>query len=184
MQLGWRTFLFVVLLLAMVVLSYPFLFRPLGEERDRAVEITTNKQQKLNALAAKMAENKSRPQDIQKLQDAIKLLEAKLPKATEMDKVLQDVWEAARTNKLVVKSVRNAKPIEGANYNQQPIRMVIEGPFAPGFFKFLSQVESLQRLTKINEMLITADEKVPGKISADITLTIFYEGSQKVAVAK
>jgi Tfp pilus assembly protein PilO len=184
MQLGWRTFLFVVLLLAMLVMSYPLLFKPLKEERDRAVETTTKQQQKLNALAAKMAENKSRPEDIQKLQDAIKLLETKLPKATEMDKVLQDVWEAARVNKLVVKSVRNAKVIEGANYNQQPIRMIVEGPFSPGFFKFLSQVEGLQRLTKINDMLITADEKNPGNISADLTLTIFYEGSQKVAVAK
>src|SRR5206468_8592138 len=122
------------------------------------LEITANKQQKLNALAAKAAENQSSPEDIQKLQDAIKLLETRLPKATEMDKVLQDVWEAARVNKLVVKSVRNAKPIEGTNYNQQPIRMVVEGPFSPGFFKFLSQVERLQRLTKINDMLITADD--------------------------
>src|SRR3954468_15245234 len=108
MQLGWGTFLFVVLLLAMLVMSYPLLFRPLNEERDRALEITANKQQKLNALAAKAAENQSSPEDIQKLQDAIKLLETRLPKATEMDKVLQDVWEAARVNKLVVKSVRNA----------------------------------------------------------------------------
>jgi Tfp pilus assembly protein PilO len=183
MQLGWRTFLFVVLLMAMLVLSYPLLFKPLKAERDLAVETTARQQQKLNDLAAKMAENKSRPEDIKQLQKAIALLENKLPALTEMDKVLNDVWKAAKDNRLTMKSVRNAKPIEGANYNQQPVRMVIEGEF-PGFFKFLSQVEQLQRLTKINEMMITADAKNTGLVTVDMTLTIFYEGSQKVAVAK
>jgi Tfp pilus assembly protein PilO len=183
MQLGWRTFLFVILLMAMTVLSYPLLFKPLREERDRAVDMTQKQQQKLNDLAAKMAENKSRPEDIKQLQKAIALLENKLPAATEMDKVLKDVWKAADDNKLTMKSVRNGKQIDGANYNQQPVRMVIEGQFSPGFYKFLSQVEGMQRLTKINEMLITADP-VTGAVIVDMTLTIFFEGSQKVAVAK
>jgi Tfp pilus assembly protein PilO len=185
MQLGWRTMLFVVLLLAMLVASYPILFLPLQKDRDAAKESIQKQQQKLNDLAAKMAENKSRPEDIKQLQKAIALLENKLPAATEMDKVLKDVWKAAEENKLTMKSVRNGKVIEGANYNQQPVKMVIEGPpSSPGFYKFLSQVEGMQRLTKINEMLITADATNPGIITVDMTLTIFYEASQKVAVVK
>ena len=184
MQFGWRTFLFVVLLLAMLVLSYPLLFKPLRIERDKAVEETSKQRQRLNDIAVKMAQTKSMPDEIKQLQKAIELLESKLPAATEMDKVLQDVWKAAKDNSLTIKSVRNAKPIEGANYNQQPIRIVLEGSFNPGFFKFLSAVEALPRLTKINEMKIDADQQNKGAITADLTLTIFYEGSQKVAVAK
>jgi len=184
MQFGWRTFLFVILLLAMLVLSYPLLFKPLSEERDRVVKDTAEKQQTLNDLNAKMANAKNMASEIESLQKAITFLESKLPAATEMDNVLRQVWQAAKDNKLVVKSVRNAKPIEGVNYNEQPIRMVIEGPFYPGYFKFLSAVEQLPRLTKINEMKITADPQNAGSISADLILTIYYEPSQKVAVAR
>ncbi len=62
--------------------------------------------------------------------------------------------------------------------------MVIEGQFYPGFFKFLSDVEQLPRLTKINEMKIDADDKNNGSITADLTLTIYFEASEKVAVAQ
>jgi Tfp pilus assembly protein PilO len=100
-----------------------------------------------------------------------------------MDRVLQEVWQAAKDNNLSIKSVRNSKPIEGTNYSEQPIRMVVEGPFYPSFFKFLNAVEQMDRLTKIKEMKIDADEKNNGAIIADFTLTIYYESSEKVAVA-
>jgi Tfp pilus assembly protein PilO len=184
MQFGWRTFLFVVLLLGMLVLSYPLLFKPLKDQRELAVDETQKNQQKLRDLAGVMAKTENMDQDMEQLAQAIKLLESKLPAATEMDKVLQDVWQKAKDNNLSVKSVRNAKPVDGAMYSEQPIHMVIEGKFAPGFYKFLSQVEQMERLTKINEMKVDADQKNPGLITADFVLTIYYEGSQKVAVAK
>jgi Tfp pilus assembly protein PilO len=183
MQFGWRTFLFVVLLLAMLVLSYPLLFKPLNDERDRVVKETADKQQTLNDLTAKMSNAKNMAAEIESLQKAITFLESKLPAATEMDNVLRQVWQAANNNKLVVKSVRNDKTIEGTDYNEQPIHMVIEGPFRPGFVKFLSEVEQLPRLTKINQMKIQAGAQNPGAVSVELTLTIYYEPSQKVAVA-
>ncbi len=184
MQFGFRTLLFVVLLLGMLVLSYPLLFKPLNEQREQAQAETKAKQQRLTDLAGAMRNNANLASEIDKLRTAISFLEGKLPKETEMDRVLQDVWKAAKDNNLNIKSVRNAKPIEGASYSEQPIRMVVDGPFYPNFFKFLSTVEQLDRLTKIKELKIETDEKTNGAITADFTLTIYYEPSQKVAVAK
>jgi len=185
MQFGLRTLLFVVLLLGMLVLSYPLLFKPLNQQRDQALADTRQKQAKLEALAGAMKDNASMSSEIDKLRTAISFLESKLPKETEMDRVLQDVWKAAKDNNLNIKSVRNAKPVQGAAYSEQPIRMVVEGPFYPSFFKFLTSVEQLDRLTKINDMKIDADEKsANGSITADFTLTIYYESSEKVAVAQ
>jgi Tfp pilus assembly protein PilO len=189
MQFGLRTLLFVVLLLGMLVLSYPLLFKPLNDQRDRAITETKQKQQKLANLDGVMKNNESLSSEIGKLRTAISFLEGKLPKETEMDRVLQDVYKAAKDNNLNIKSVRNAKPLDGSNYSEQPIRMVVEGPFYPSFFKFLSTVEQLDRLTKIKEMKIDAtpdkdDRSKAGNITADFVLTIYYESSQKVAVAK
>ena len=137
MQFGLRTLLFVVLLLGMLVLSYPLLFKKLNLQRDDALADTRQKREKLEALAGAMKDNASMSTEIDKLRTAISFLESKLPKETEMDRVLQDVWKAAKDNNLNIKSVRNAKPVESGSYSQQPIRMVVEGPFYPSFFKFL-----------------------------------------------
>jgi Tfp pilus assembly protein PilO len=184
MQFGLRTLLFVVLLLGMLVLSYPLLFKPLNAQRDAAVAETKLKQQKLADLSGKMARTHDMKAEIEKLRKAIDFLEGKLPKETEMDRVLQDVWKAAKDNYLDIKSVRNAKPFEGTSYSEQPIRMVVEGSFYPGFSRFLSQIEQMDRLTTIKEMKIDADPHTNGGVIADFTLTIYYESSQKVAVAR
>ncbi|HSV16482.1 MAG TPA: type 4a pilus biogenesis protein PilO [Tepidisphaeraceae bacterium] len=186
MQFGLRTVLYVVLVLGMLVMSYPLLFKPLNEQRAQAVADTKLKQQKLADLASAMRATQNMPEEITQLKKAIEFLTSKLPAQTEMDKVLDEVWKAAKENKLTVKSVRNGKPIEGPNYNEQPIRMVVEGPFHPAFYKFLSQVEQMPRLTKIKEMKIEPDhdEKKNGVIVADFELTIYYESNQNVAVAQ
>src|SRR3954447_6136220 len=186
MQFGLRTVLYVILVLGMLVMSYPLLFKPLNEQRVKAVADTKLKQQKLADLASAMRQTQNMPAEIAQLKKAIDFLTSKLPAQTEMDKVLEDVWKAAKDNKLTVKSVRNGKAIEGPNYNEQPIRMVIEGPFYPGFFRFLSQVEALPRLTKIKELKIEPDhdDKKNGMIVADFELTIYYESTQNVAVAQ
>lgn len=184
MQFGPRTLLFVILLLAMPIAAYMLLFKPLNAQKEEALRDTQAKQQKLTELASAMARTKDLPAEIDSLKKAIAFLESKLPEEKEMDKVLQEVWEKAKNNKLNIKSVRNPKAVQGPNYSEQQIKMVIEGPFYPGFFKFLSDVENLPRLTKINEMKIDADDKNNGAITADLTLTIYFESTQKVAVAK
>lgn len=177
--------LFVALLVGMLVFSYAVLFKPLKKQRDDALADIKQKKEQLDALAGTMKENDDLAKEIDKLQTAIGFLEGKLPKETEMDRVLQDVWEAAKDNSLNIKSVRNAKPLDGTTYSAQPIRMVVEGPFYPNFYKFLASVEALDRLTKINEMKVTADEKsTNGSITADFTLTIYYEDSVRTAVAQ
>src|SRR5689334_22208648 len=105
MHFGLRTLLFVVLLLGMLVLSYPMLFKPLNDARDKALADTRKNKQKLADLAAVLSHNQNMPAEIERLQVAIRKLQDKLPSETEMDKVLQDVWRAAKDNNLTVVSI-------------------------------------------------------------------------------
>jgi type IV pilus assembly protein PilO len=185
MQFGIRTLLFVMMLVGMMIFSYAVLFKPLRQQREDAIADTRQKRETLEALSGTMKDNKDMSAEIEKLKTAIGYLEGKLPKDTEMDHVLQDVWKAAKDNNLNIKSVRNGKSAEGTTYSAQPIRMVVEGPFYPNFYKFLSSVEGLDRLTKIGDMKVEADEKnANGAITADFTLTIYYENSVRTAVAQ
>jgi len=184
MQFGLRTLLFVVLLLGMLVSSYPLLFKRLNDQRKTAIEETKKKQDELNKLAGKIAmAPKDIKTEIDTLRSAITFLHDKLPQEQEMDKVLTGITKAAADSSLNVKSVRlGAKPIQDENYNSQTARMVLEGSY-DGFYKFLSTVEQLPRLTKINDLKIEADPKNNGAVTADLTLTVYYESS-KVAVAQ
>jgi type IV pilus assembly protein PilO len=183
MRFGPRTLLFLVLLLAMPIAAYQFMFKPLNKEKDEAIRETARKEQKLQDLAGAMARTKDLPAEIESLKKAIALLESRLPEQKEMDRVLQEISEKAKTNKLTVKSVRNQKSVQGPSYSEQPIKMVIEGAF-PGFYKFVSDVEALPRLTKINEMKIQANEKDNGAITAELTMTIYFEAGERMAVAQ
>lgn len=185
MQIGPRTLIFIVLLLAMPIVAYLMLFQPMKENLEKAKAEIRQKNDKLASLNTAMAGQKNLTEEIEKLKKALEFLEGKLPEEKEMDKVLKEVWQIAEKNGLNTKSVRSLKAQYGASYSEQPIRMVIVGAFSPGFFNFLKEVEALPRLTRIGEMKIDKDEKTSGVVTVDLVLTVYFERqSQKVAVAK
>ncbi len=184
MQFGPRTLVFVLLLLAMPVAAWYYMFKPFDVHLAEIQQHTRDKSQMLDDLKKTTAQNRNMAADIDKLRKAIGFLEGKLPAEKEMDKVLKEVWQLAVKSGLNTKSVHSLKVEQGPNYSEQPIRMVITGPMKDGFYKFLSDVERLPRLTKIKEMKIEADEKVPGQVTVDMVLTIYFEAADKLAVAQ
>ena len=187
MQFGPRTFIFFVLLLAMPVAAYFMLFKPHNLHLQDVQARTQEKSEKLQELADKLNKSptKNMETEIQQLHEVVALLEHKLPPAKETENVYNDVWNMAVKNKLNIKSVRTNPVVEKSTYSSQSIRMVITGPMKDGFYKFLSDVErQLKRLTRITEMTIQADEKKPGDVQVDMTLTVYFETGEKVAVSQ
>ncbi|HVX85136.1 MAG TPA: type 4a pilus biogenesis protein PilO [Phycisphaerae bacterium] len=185
MQFGPRTLIFFILLLAMPAVSYWRMFKPLNEQKAAAIEDIKDKRKQLDDLAKATSGDKNVAAQIDELRKAVAFIENKLPKEMEMDKVLLKTTQLAEKDGLTTKSVRLLKIIDGPGYSEQPIKMVITGPMAKGFYPFICDLEGLNRLTKIGEMTITADEKNPGVVSVEMTLTIYFEpGNAKVAVAQ
>ena len=185
MQFGPRTLIFFILLLAMPAVAYWCMFKPLNEQKATALEEIKDKRKQLNDLAKATAGEKNLAAQIEKLRQAVEFLERKLPQEKEMDKVLRETTALAEKNGLNTKSFRLLKVVTGPGYSEQPIKMVITGPMAKGFYPFICDLEGLKRLTKIGEMKIDADDKNPGMVSVEMTLTIYFEaGNAKVAVAQ
>ena len=184
MQPGAKTLFLIVLLLALPIASYFLVFQKLSEEIAAKEQDTRQKQDQLNDLKIALASGKELEDDIQKLGQVINLLKAKLPQEKDMDSVIREVWETAERHCLNTKSIRTKKVIQSANYSEQPIQMSFVGSFSPGVFDFLRDIEQISRLTRVSDLKIVADDKVSGQVSADITVTIYFEASQKVAVAQ
>ncbi len=182
MRFGLREALFILLLLAVPVASYFVVFRDRNQMIVAMREDMARDQQKLTKLEQTHAVMRNLDDEIKKLTEAIDAFEQKLPEQREVESVLKEVWELARSNSLTPKSVRTDKIEKQAQYAQVPIKMQIIGDF-DGFYTFLQQLERMPRITRIPEMVLKKDQRsdVDGAMTAEMTLTIFFEGDQDAA---
>ena len=177
MRFGFREFVFVVLLLAMPVASYFFVFQPRSARDAEALAEIRKKQQKLDQLEAATKNMLDLGEEIDKLSEAIAVFEQKLPEQREVEVILEEVWKLAAAHSLKPKSVRTDKIAGTAHYAELPIKMEIIGDF-DGFYSFLLSLEKLPRITRMPEMKLKKIEGEEGKMTADITLSIFFEESR------
>ena len=107
---------------------------------------------------------------------------ARLATLRDIDGILQEVWEMAKTNSLQTKTVKPDKGERGPNYSEQPIQMSLSGNFN-GFYSFLLQLEKLSRITRISQLKLEKITTKEGDMQAQMTMSIFFEsdGSSKVA---
>ncbi len=176
MRFGIRELAFVVVLLAMPVAAYLFVFQPRNLQIAEAKAEVQQKQQKLAQLEQATQNMEDLGAEIEKLSEAIDLFERKLPEKQEVEGILQDVWNLASEHQLTPKSIRTEKEQGTAQYTELPIKMVIVGDF-DGFYEFLLDLEKLPRITRTPTMQLKKlhrDEE--GVMQADLVLSIFFEG--------
>ena len=183
MRFGIRELIFLVVLLAVPVASWWYVFRPRNTEITQArVEIEI-KQAKLD----KLREVANRIDDIglaiEQGREAVELIEAKLPNRDQVDDILEKVWQLAKRNHLSLKSVKSEKPVPATLYMEQPLRVSMTGRF-DGFYQFLLEVENLSRITRVPRVKLERITEAgglndadldTGLMQADFTLSIYFE---------
>ncbi len=182
MQFGLREAAFVLLLLAMPVAAYFFVFQPRAAQIAEARTEIASKQGKLKELEAATKSIEDLGDEIDELRQAIELFEQKLPAQRDVEVVLRDVWRLAAENDLTPKSVRTDKIVASAQYAELPIKMTIIGDFS-GFYTFLQELEKLPRITRTPNMKLKKLKDQDGEMQADMVLSIFFEGEKRHASA-
>lgn len=177
MKFGFREILFILLLLAVPVGAYLFVFEPRNKQIDEVREEIKRKQAKLEELESATKKIPDLGQEIDRLTDAIEIIEQKLPDERKVDEVLKQVWEMAARQRLTPKSVRTDKPLPGSQYSELPIQMEIVGDF-DGFYSFLLELEKLPRITQLPKMKLTKfaeKDAAQGQMRAEVILSVFFE---------
>jgi len=179
MKFGFRELLFVALLIAMPVSAYFYVFQPRTQTIEEARAEILRMQGKLDQLEQATKDMPDLGAEIDKLAQAIELYEQRLPQREEVEGILEDVWRVAVANKLEPLSVRTQQVIGTANYSELPIRMKIKGDF-DGFYQFLLDVEKLPRITRLPDLKLikSKSQDNEGEMTAELTLSIFFEGDQ------
>ena len=183
MRPGAREIAFALVLMAVPVGAWYFVFRP-QNARDTELRAQIDAQQeKLRSVNRATAVIGDLQKEIGSLAAAIELFQSKLPSDKEIDKVLQELWKIAEINQLTTKSVRplprSADNLltSGGQHCEQPISMQIEGDFG-GLYGFLQALESQPRIVRIRTLLLSRAPKLDGGIQASLVMSVFFERSQ------
>ena len=183
MRFGLRELIFLVVLLAVPVASWWYVFRPRNTEIAQArmeIEIKQTKLDKLREVAKRIDDIGLA---IEQGREAVELIEAKLPNRDQVEDILEKVWQLAKRNHLNLKSVKSEKPVPATLYMEQPLRVSMTGRF-DGFYQFLLEMENLSRITRVPRMKLERITETgglndaefdTGLMRADFTLSIYFE---------
>jgi len=174
MQLGLRQIVFMLVLLAMPLAAYYFVFMPRNRQIDEARREIQQKQEKLRQLETATRTVDDLGEQIDKLTETIRVFEEKLPAEREVEVILQQVWELAAKHRLTPRSIRTDKPCATSQYTELPIKLIIVGNF-DGFYSFLLDLAQMRRITRTPKMKLVKLNGVEGQMQADMMLSIFYE---------
>ena len=172
----------IAVMITVPVICWYFVFTPQNEMIDSIQEDIRQRQQKLNEVEALAANLEDLESIVESGLQAIELIESKLPRQQDVERILEQVWQAARANGLVVKSVRSRKPVAAMVYMEQPLAVELEGPFE-GFYAFLLDLELLPRITRIFNLTLkkidtlsgpVKDDLPPGSVNATFMLSIYF----------
>jgi len=184
MKFGLREIIFVLLLMAIPIGAWQFVFRPNNARAAQMRQQIESRQVKIRELNQTTASIGDIKEQIAALEEAVGYFQSKLPNEKKMDKVLQEIWVLAADNELSAKSVRaldrnKATYLSDDNTKQgeQPINVQLEGDFM-GFYSFLLAIENQPRITRIRNMTLTKNDKGPrGSMQADFDMSVFFERS-------
>lgn len=182
MSIGIREFGLFIVLLAVPLLAWVFVFQPRNEQISEALKEIESRQASLDTVAEMAATIDDLEQAIIDGQIAIETVEQQLPARQDVEGILEQVWQLARRNNLQVNSIKGQSAVPAALYMEQPLAVVLEGPFE-GFYQFLIEIENLPRIARLHELIVeridvlpVADEPMPppGSIRADLMLSIYF----------
>ena len=184
MRFGIRELIFLIVLLAVPVASFWYVFKPRNEEIAQAKSEIEVKKTKLARLDDETARMEDIGLMIERGRERIQLIEAKLPRLQDVESILEQIWQLAERNKQIIKSVKSEKPIPAALHMEQPLKIEMEGDF-DGFYSFLLELENLPRITRIHQMKLVkaigagvqAHDASNSAMKAEFILSIYFAAS-------
>ncbi len=189
MRIGTRELVLALLLIAVPIAAWWFVFKPNDELNASMLEQIEIRRAKFNELNRATGIIGDLQKEIGSLESTIEVLQSKLPSEKEIDKVIQEIWYLARKNNLTPVSMvtlnkGSDKIFTGSTsqYAEQPVSIIVGGDFI-GFYSFLQELESRPRIMRIYRLAILKEDKnkeaPEGFIRAEFAMSIFFDKGDK-----
>lgn len=175
-----RQILYVLVLLAVPIAAWYFVFVPRNADINQTTQEIKEREAQLKMIGSFIATMGNLRQAVFEGEMAIERVEAKLPSRRDVESMLEQLWQVARRNELTVKSVKTMPAVTSTVYRELPLKVRLEGPFE-GYYRFLLELENLPRITRIFNMHLQRpkqsrmnEDQRPGDITADFELSIYF----------
>ncbi|MGD1914871.1 MAG: type 4a pilus biogenesis protein PilO [Phycisphaerales bacterium] len=177
MKFGIREFVLLLVLFAVPLASYWFVFRPQNAQIERAKEEIALRRDKLEKLQQESARRGTLEAATDQIAERIESIAARLPTNKELSDVVRQVSELAVEAGLQQPSIVAEKPVKASLYMEQPLKIEMAGDFR-GLYKFLLELERLYRITRLPDMTVRRSDKVDGHMVAEFTLSIYFQDEE------
>jgi type IV pilus assembly protein PilO len=183
MKFGIRELILVSAMIGLLVCSYFFVFAKMNIKAQSLRSDIASKQKAMDDLKQATAGISDVEHKITELQQAIDFFEKKLPAEREVEDILKEISPMAEQNNLTIKTVKPQKTDRGPNYSEEPIQITLSGDFN-GYYAFLLQLEKLPRITRVSQMHLEKINERDGEMTAQLTLSIFFEPDPQQAIVQ
>jgi type IV pilus assembly protein PilO len=183
MKFGIRELVLVSAMIALLVCSYFFVFAKTNLKRQALKQDIAAKRTALADLKQATAGIDDVGHKVAELQQAIDFFEKKLPAEREVEDILKEISPMAEANNLTIRTVKPLKTERGPNYSEEPIQITLSGDFN-GYYAFLLQLEKMPRLTRVPQMHLEKINERDGEMTAQMTLSIFFEPDAEQAIVR
>jgi type IV pilus assembly protein PilO len=174
MTSGFRKIVFFVLLIGVSLAGYQYMIKPANKHLAEAKGRVETKLAQLTKFEEAASAAEDLEKQLEKLQEAIKFFESKLPPTSQIHEVLEQVTVIAQKQGLKPKTIRTMTQKDNSGYIEQPLKMQLEGNFS-AFYSFLLELEKLPRIMKIRELKLEKQKNNEGQIAADFIVSIFFQ---------
>lgn len=184
MKLGTREIAFLVVLAAVPLAAWFFVFQPRNEEIASA-------RKEIATMEGTLAELDRVTRELGDVRSAIDDAEARLadfrryvPDAEEVAVLLNDMDRIADTCSLELPQIRRAEENQTQGYREIPLSMEARGGFE-GVYEFMSSLERLPRIIRVQSLDIERnltrgrrgeDDRPVGDLDVAMTLLVYCEG--------
>lgn len=176
MSSGYRKVIFFVLVVGLCYVAYAYMIKPANEHLSREKAMVQDKLTKLDELEKATRAAMDLANQLERVEEAIKVFESKLPPTSEIYTVLENVTVIAQKNGLTPKTIRTLKRKNNRGYIEQPLRMELHGNFQ-SYYSFLLELEKMDRITKIRELSLKKTSKHEGETEATFVMSIFFQNA-------
>ncbi|MCP4496337.1 MAG: type 4a pilus biogenesis protein PilO [Phycisphaeraceae bacterium] len=186
MKLGIREMIFLLVLAAIPVAAWFFVFEP----RNQDIEQSRREIAQMETTLVRLDQLTDEVGDVRTAIDEAELRLAdfrqNIPNANEVDDMLAEIHRIGERNALGISSIRALNRTETQGYAEIPLSLEIDGSFR-GLYRFLIDLERLPRITRVRDLKLERnlvesrgrgddDDTPAGQIDASMTVVIYCEG--------
>ncbi len=188
MKLGIREIAFLLVLAAIPVAAWYFVFEPRNQDIEQSRQEISKMERTLLRLDQLTTEVGDVREAISEAEVRLADFRQNIPDADEVDDMLAEIHRIGERNALSIASIRALAQSEDQGYAEIPLSIEIEGEFK-GIYRFLIDLERLPRIIRVQNLELERnmvesrgrkvdDEVIHGLIDASMTLVIYCEGSR------